>query len=79
MPIFRVFQAGGEETIVQASRVVTDGANICFETQVEGRWRSVLSVPAGRVTRLQRRINEEAGWRWIIARPMPVVGNHVHY
>jgi hypothetical protein len=78
MPTFRVTHLGGDIRTVQAARVVADGAVVCFETQVDGRWRSVLSIPAEQVSRLQRRINEEAGWRWIIARPMPVSG-HVHY
>ncbi|MFI6162936.1 hypothetical protein ACIA59_23670 [Micromonospora haikouensis] len=78
MPTFRITHLGGDIQTVQASRVVTDGAVVCFETQVDGRWRSVHSIPAERVVHLQRRINESVGWRWIIARPMPTPGHVRH-
>jgi len=78
VPTVLVTHLGGGTRTVRAARVVTDGAVVCFETRADGRWRSVLSIPVEQVSHLRRRINEEAGWRWIVARPMPVSG-HVHY
>jgi hypothetical protein len=64
---------------VRAARVVSDGARLCFEDQVNGRWQGVLTVPVERVACPQRRVNESSGWRWILARPTMVPGPHLHY
>jgi hypothetical protein len=80
MPTYRVHDRDMGDRTVQAVRVITDGAEVCFENQIAGRWQSALALPAERVLRLQRRVNEHDGrWRWIIARPELVAGRHAHF
>lgn len=66
---FQVKEVAADELIVEATRVVTDGANIYFEDYVDGCWRISLSVPAENVERLRRSNGER---QWITIRPQPV-------
>jgi len=72
MPTYRLTDRQGSERTLQATRVVTDDAEVRFETTLDGRWRPVFSLPANDVDSLMRRVNEVAGWRWIRARIEPV-------
>lgn len=77
MPIYRLHSRDGTQRQIQATRVVTDGARVCFETWANGAWRSVAVIPAEQMLGLQRRINELNGtWGWIRARPEPLAGHH---
>ncbi|GLI03198.1 hypothetical protein [Phytohabitans aurantiacus] len=69
MATFRLKEIAADELIVEATRVVTDGANIYFEDYVDGVWRISLSVPAENVERLRRSTGER---QWIAIRPQPV-------
>ncbi|ROO63126.1 hypothetical protein EDC02_5143 [Micromonospora sp. Llam0] len=78
MPTYRLWQQDGQDQLVQATRVVSDGTYVYFEKQVGQQWQDVLTVPTEQVERVQRRVNEPSGWRWILARPLRVNPPHRH-
>lgn len=79
MPIYRLRSRDGTQRQIQATRVVTDGVRVCFETWARGAWQSVAIVPVEQIRALQRRVNELNGtWGWIRARPEPAAGRHPH-
>lgn len=49
MPIYRLHTRDGTPRQIHATRVITDGTNVCFETWAHDAWQSVAIVPAEHV------------------------------
>ncbi|MEJ3744362.1 hypothetical protein WEI85_13840 [Actinomycetes bacterium KLBMP 9797] len=69
MATYRLKEVAADELIVEATRVVSDGANIYFEDYVDGSWRVTLSLPAETVERIRLSDGES---QWFSIRPQPV-------
>lgn len=71
MHVFRVEEVPAGERLVNALRVVTDGARLHFQSRVAGSWYTSVSIPTERVERVYRLDIGESGW--IPVRPQPMV------
>lgn len=61
MPTYRVWQQDGQNQIIQAMRVVSDGTCVCFENQVGQQWKDVLTR-ADRAGGTCAATGQRAGW-----------------